>query len=136
MDVEKGLEREMGTRGENLSAHTALTMFLHQRTTPAPSSAPRVPHIPNFTKFRQKKCQMSRTHTNVPLQLSSRGGEFAQRRDRKEVTHKGLLKAPRGTTRQQPVPEDNPALELGQRTGNNTGNRTDRLILGTKARTG
>lgn len=50
------------------------------------------------------------------------------------MTHKdllSLLKAVRTTTRQQPVPEENPVLELGQRTGNNAGKRTDRLFLGT-----
>lgn len=64
----EGFEKGEGTRGWNLGglgkdAHTALVVFLHQRTSPAPSSAPRVPSIPHVRKFREKMQNVQGTNS-------------------------------------------------------------------------
>lgn len=66
----EGFEKGEGTRrwwlgGLGINAHAALVVFLHQRTSPAPSSAPRVPSIPHFSKCGQKMPNVRNTNPSA-----------------------------------------------------------------------
>lgn len=115
--IEKGRgnqRRELGWSGQ-----------VHHRTSSAPPSPP---HIPVNLGKKKKKSNVQNTNP-CAAQLVWRTVCLESRQEGDDSQ-----RSVRRTMRQQPVPEDNPVLELGQRAGNYTGSGTDRLFLGIKTR--